>query len=37
MTYTEGLFVLSSLFGMYLAGWSAGYAIHMVKVFSEKI
>lgn len=37
MTYDEGLFVLGSLFGLYLAGWVAGFTIHMIKVYLEKI
>lgn len=37
MTYEDAVFVLGSLFAMYLAGWSAGFIIHIMKVYLEKI
>lgn len=37
MSYEEAGIVLGSLFGMYVAGWCAGYLLHVIKVFMEKI
>jgi len=37
VTELEAYEVVSILTGCYLVGWSAGYFIHIVKVFLEKI
>ena len=37
MTEAEAVFVLESLFGMYVAGFCAGYLINVVKILMEKI
>jgi len=37
MTEQDAIFVLGSLFGMYIVGWCAGYLIHFIKAISEKI
>lgn len=37
MSYEDAVFVLGSLFGVYISGWCAGYFIHQFKVFLEKI
>lgn len=37
MTFEEASFVLGALFGMYIAGWCAGYLIYVFKAFMEKV